>query len=367
MKNFSVSQWKHIHENLLDDIEEQKCVLFIGPEVVNVGGKPIQEYLYQNLTKNYPDDIAFFYDKDGLFLFKDKLAKEDVQRALRRQLKQIINQGNQLDETTFVKIASIPFHLVISINPDTYLSDIALKYGLSHRFTYFNHRGDSNNDVELPTAKQPLYYNLCGAKHRDDSFVLDYDDLFSLLQASIGMPGLPERLRRTIQTAKSFLFLGFRFDRWYAQLLLRLLSGERAIKKIALQTDLADSATHTFLVQQFQVQFLGEESTFFNDLYQNCIDKKIIREPIEPRTAEQQQIIRHLQNAEIFEALDLIIKSIDINKNTEQYHQAVMLQSRFSNLSNSNAKGTLDYREHNIEFNKIVDLLLELNKTIRSI
>lgn len=366
MESFKDPQWKRIFENLMDDLEEQRCVLFIGPEVMRINGLSLQEFVYKNLAEKHPDDIAYYYEKDGFFLFKDKLAKEDVQRALRRQLKQLF-YSDQFDESIFLKIASIPFHLVISINPDTFLSDIALKYGLSHRFAFFNHRGDSSNEVESPSHKQPLYYNLCGAKNRDDSFVLDYEDLFSLLQASIGSPGLPERLRRTLQTAKSFLFLGFRFDRWYAQLLLRLLSGERAIKKFALQTDLADAETQTFLVQQFQVQFLGNDYSFFDELYQNCESGKQIRVPTAPHKQEQQQIIRHLQNAELAEALDVMLHCLDEKSQPEQHQQAVLLSSRYSNLESNNAKGTVDYREYNIEFNKIVDSLLDLNKSIQTL
>lgn len=361
MNHFFDPAWKHIFDDLLDDLEEQKCVLFLGPEVTKVQDISLQGYLRRQLSEKHSDDIAFYYEKDGFFLFRDQIAKEDVQRGMRRLIKQLYS-SEEFNEAVFRKIASIPFHLVISINPDTYLTDIALKYGVAHRSAFFHPRKNVNAEVEVPTKNQPLFYNLCGDKNHDDSFILDYDDLFRLLQATLGAPGLPERLRRSLQTAKSFLFLGFHFDKWYSQLLLRLLSGEKAIKKFALQTQLADQHTEAFLIQQFQVKFLGHEYAFFDALHQHCAEQNLLRPLNEPLQQEQQQIVRHIQNGEMKEALSALVQTFP--EQSDAHHQALLLAGRFTNLENQNTKGILEFREYNIEFNRIIDAVLVLNKSM---
>lgn len=365
VNDFSNPIWTRVFEGLVDDIDEQRCVLFIGPEVIKINNVPLQYYLQETLASDYQDEIVHFNRKDGIFLFKDKLAKEDVQRAMRIQLKNLI-QRNLIDESIFLKIASIPFHLVISINPDTFLSDISLKYGVVHRFTYFNHRGNTQNEVEIPTKTQPLFFNLCGSRKQDDSLILDYEDLFNLLQASLGSPGLPEKLRRTLQNAKSFLFIGFQFDNWYAQLLLRLLTGERAVKKFAIQTSIADADTQSFLVQQFQVQFLGDDQNFFDELYSQCKKNGLLKTISPPQQQDQQQVIKYLQNGELNEALNYLVSMMAQKApQSDVYQQAILLSGRYKNLEVNNQKGILDYREYLVEFNKIIDSTLELNKIVK--
>lgn len=71
----------------------------------------------------------------------------------------------------------------------------------------------------------PMYYNLCGCVEKPSTLVLDYDDLFRLLEGMLGAPKLPEKLLARLKDTTSYLFLGFPFDRWHTQLMLRLCSG----------------------------------------------------------------------------------------------------------------------------------------------
>lgn len=358
--NYNTPEWQKLFNNLLDDIEEQRCVLFLGPEAVQVGGKPLHQCLRDNLIKEHPDDIPYYYERDGFFLFRDKLAKEDVQRGVRRFFKQHpLEKG--ADEAAFVQIARIPFHLVLSVNPDNYLSEACYKYGLRHRSAYFHHRGDGVQEVELPTKESPLFYHLCGRYTQDDSLVLDYDDLFQLLRATLGAPGLPEKLRTALQRAKTFVFLGFQFDKWYSQLLLRLLSGEKAIRKYALNTEVADAETETFLVQQFEVAFLGDGQSFFQHLYKSCERQGLMRELSEPHSPLARRIIRQVQEGNLSEALSILNSGAARN---ETRQDGALLSARYANLTKERARGVLDSRDYAVSYTRLADAILELSRTL---
>ena len=131
-------------------------------------------------------------------------------------------------DATDRKILEIPFPLVISLNPDTFLFDIATT-NFEHRFNFrhFRFNGEQSDDTHLLAPDVPLIYNLLGSLEEDESIVLDYDDLFRFIQTTIGLRGLPDKVRIKLREANSFLFLGFDFEKWYAQLLLQMLTGER--------------------------------------------------------------------------------------------------------------------------------------------
>lgn len=120
--DYNTPEWEKLFSNLLDDMEEQQCVLLIGPEIIRMSEIPLHLRLREHLLKDFSDEITYFYERDEFFLFADKLAKEDVQRGIRRFYKNPALE-NEIDETLLKKIAQIPFHLVLSINPDNFLSE----------------------------------------------------------------------------------------------------------------------------------------------------------------------------------------------------------------------------------------------------
>lgn len=254
--SFQSPEWQNKLKRLATDIKKQQCVVLLGPEIVKSGDKTVRQALREHLNETNADDIAHYYERDGFFLFREEIAKQDVQREV-VEFYEAHNTDQEVDETLLKQLVQLKTHVVLSINPDRFLSDVAYKYGIKHRFAYFQHGGEAVMDVEEPTIETPLFYNLCGSTERDDSLVLDYDDLFSLLSALLGSPGLPAKLDKAVKDAKHFLFIGFDFDKWYSQLLLRLLSGKKAIRKFAIDPYLKEENTTVFLVKQFGIEFIG--------------------------------------------------------------------------------------------------------------
>ena len=358
--NYQSEEWNKIFRNLTADIKSQQCILLIGPEIVHIEGKPINAFLRERLIASNADDIAHYYARDGFFLFRDKIGKEDVQREVKFFYEDYSTE-NSVAEGIFKQIAELPFHLVISINPDSFLSDVCYKYGVKHRFSYFKSNGEAVAEVEEASKALPLLYNLCGYKLNDDTLILDYDDLFRLMKAIFGSPGLPTKLKTGLETAKTFICLGFDFDKWYSQLLLRLLSEKkgRGIKKYAINTDIADADTTTFLVQQFGITFLGEDHAFFQEFYDRCRAEGLLRPLADAASPKAVQVIRQVQNGHIAEALRLLNLYC-----IEEKNDVALLTGQFNDLENSREKRTIDMRDYFVRFNQIIDAILSYAQKI---
>ena len=349
-------------DDLMDDIRQQLCVLFIGPDVVQVAGQPLHQSVRNYLKEQCrPGEIVQDYQRDGFFLFKDGPAKTRARRLYNRFF-----DKNPVDESIFKRILEIPFHVVISINADTLLDDVAYKYGVPHRFDYFRSRSRATEEVEAPTAATPLFYNLCGCKSQDDSLLLDYEDLYQLLQSALGTPGLPQKLMETLASARTFLFLGFQFDKWHTQLLMRLLQGGRSdVSSKVLTTQFPDEDTSTFLIRQFNIEFLGNEADFFEDLYRHCQQEKILRRLADPLGPEATEIVRCVQNNQLDQALEMLFQQAGQLGKEEVRQSATLLMSRFRRWQEENDKGKMDSRDAAVERNRIVDAISQFTKQLQ--
>ena len=245
---------------LVSDIKAGKCALILGPEIFHVEGSPLHTYIRNKVLESFPDQIAAYYERDGFFLLRNADDKPEIQDEITHLYQQV-----DTDEALLRKIIEIPFSVVLSVNPDTFLRDLSFRYGLPHRFAWFD--ANKESDVDLPEAdpdllkqRVPLYYNLVGCIEKQSTLILDYDDLFRLFQGLIAAPKLPGRLMVRLAETTSYLFLGFQFDRWHTQLLLRLLDVKRAARRFALQSSAPkEEETEAFLINQFRIKFLGAE------------------------------------------------------------------------------------------------------------
>ncbi|NJN33363.1 MAG: hypothetical protein HC817_03005 [Saprospiraceae bacterium] len=123
-----------------------------------------------------------------------------------------------------------------------------------------------------------MIYNHLAQKDQDDSLVLDYDDVYKMLQSALGTSSLPNKLLRSFREASTYIFLGFQFDKWYSQLLLKFLSENgRREKLISINNAVSDKDTNQFVIRQFQIQFMGDQFDFFGELHKRCQTAKILR------------------------------------------------------------------------------------------
>ena len=259
-------------ERLADAIQSGKCALVLGPEIFQSGGLPIQHHIREHLQGIFCDQITA-YERDGFFLLQNPDDKPEMKDEVLQLYKKLAPPRELLQ-----RIVEIPFSVVLSVNPDTCLRDLSYASGLPCRFAWFD--AAKHTELEMPDGAEasgnalreriPLYYNLCGSVEKPSTLVLDYDDLFRLLTGMLGAPKLPEKLLDRLKDTSYYLFLGFQFDRWHTQLLLRLLDVKNAARRFAVQSPLPrEKDTEAFVLNQFRIRFLGDEGDLLAQIHRH--------------------------------------------------------------------------------------------------
>lgn len=358
-------------EKILTYIANEQCALVMGPEIMQFEGKPMNMYLRDKLYEQFRNDVTHYYETEGLFLFssEDESVKYDVAQALRKECYRLPGlEGYR--EDIFKNIARIPFHLIITINPDTFLSDTFYKYGVTHRFSYYRKGDRPSDEVAPPTREEPLIYNIAGSVLEDESLILDYDDLFSLISSSIGATGLPGGLQSALDKIRTFIFIGFPFEKWYTHVMLRIMCGKAAYRKYAGPHKI-NRDTHTFLANQFKIDFwepdtgdfweaFTKAATAFKDPDPQKANLPFLRDLLEnPLAAEETNIIRELQNAQFPKAINALLAYA---KGTIYENDAIQCSTRYQALAQNQAR--IDSRDFLTTLNQITDAIIQLARLI---
>ena len=180
---------------ILKTLQRQKCILFLGPELFRTtdGSKSKQQLFFETMAKENPEKILS-YNQDGFFLFSNP------QNKTRIFLKIVDFFEEQPDQEIIRKIAEIPFHTIISINPDIALKKFFEQHNYPHSFEFFDKK-NKKDLIEAPTKEKPLLYNLFGSVTKEDTLILTHDELFDYFSALMGNNVLPLELRSTLESA----------------------------------------------------------------------------------------------------------------------------------------------------------------------
>ncbi len=335
---------------LINTLRTEKCVLFVGPEIVTTeSGQNYNEALIDFLHVDNNENIVAYYDGDEFFRFNDETAKSYCYF----DMSDFYNQ-NPVSENIFKQIAQIPTHLIISINPDLVLDEVLWKCGISHNFAYYN-KTKPADEVAPPTKATPLLYNLFGNIEDSESLILTHNDLFDFLQGTLGSNKLPKNLREAIQSAHSFVFLGFKLDKWYVQLVLRLLNLPR--KKFSINRQISEE-TKTFCVQQFDVSFSDISidefvQKFINECNTNKIELRKLIELENDFSKKMMLLIAKNRFEDLFTEL----------KNSGNYtDNVIMLESQYSALKDQEMNKIIDSKDYTLQLNKIRYALIQIAK-----
>ena len=171
---------------ILADLKTGHAALIIGPEIFDVEGLPLQRYIRKQIEAEFPGQIASYYERDGFFILNNQDDKPEVAEAVADLFRNL-----RPNEDLYRQIMEIPFPLVVSVNPDTCLSELAFRLGVPHRFSAFY--PNKPEDIETPTPELPLFYNIAGCIEREASLLLDYDDLLRLLEGMLAAHIGPHR------------------------------------------------------------------------------------------------------------------------------------------------------------------------------
>ena len=338
-----------------DEIERKTCALLVGPDLLRLDNRPLNQAMRETLATKYGAYIEHYYEQQGLFKFKHEAGKKLVTQKAVREFYEVAAP----DEELLKKIVSIPFHLILSINPDTFLSDTCLKYGIKHQFHHFlgNHR--EVKPVE-PPAELPLIYNLVGTKDKYDSLVLDYDDLYDYLKSVFGPPGLPQHLHVALNECSSFLFLGFQLDKWYTQLFVRWVSDVKGARRYAnpMNGNPKDPETEQFIQKHINI-YLTEKDPFgiLDDLYNIFRDNNTLRPLSQPASPNTVSIRRRVQNGEMQKALE---EFKTVSEAVGEQNAAILFLSEYNDLVEKKSKYALNQEEFDEQLRKLKFRLLQI-------
>lgn len=296
--------WKSI----LNDLEKERAVLLVGPDFLPHQKGSVAADFHTHLEEHLSDGAAHFFARDSLFLFDTAVSKMDVQTEAEAFYKNLAS-----DEAVLSAIAELPFPLIISVNPDLALPQFFSKRQLNFQFDYFSTKDKATpGNISKPTAVSPLIYNLCGSIEDYQSLVLDFDDMFDLLKNLLGDFGVPKVVNDVLVNATTYIFIGFQFDKWYTQLLLRYLNKNRdrfsnAKKNYATQTVVDDEDTKNFFQQQFNLRIYGADLQFLHDLHAEYAATRKLRQlpdPISDRAALVRRLVQFNNIEGAFEQIE---------------------------------------------------------------
>jgi len=344
---------------LINTIKEEKSILFIGPELVYFpDGRTLQKALCEHLDLNNNKNIKRYYDKDEFFFFDNNVAK----MMTCYEIKDFYNE--RVPHELYYLISQLPFSVIVSVSPDLYLRNIFTANQTEHQFAYYSKTEE--HEIKPPSKDNPLIYNLFGSIDKAESLILTYDDLFEFIFSVLGSKGLPDALRTAIRKADSFIFLGFSFDKWYMQLLLKLLDPEKNKYQFALGKEIMP-ASKVFFADHFKIDFVESLSEgFIQMLFDKCNEKGLLRQSNKSELTLYEQVIQLVQTDEVEKALNKLLDTVK-GKDESLENDIVMLLSRHNRLQRKISKGVIDEKEADLENNKIKDALLEMNKDVKDL
>lgn len=347
---------------ILETIKAEKCILFLGPGLFeNERGESLDTQLGQYLKVNDNPDIQSFYDREGLFLFTSGTKKTTSYY----KIKSFYNQAFPEASSIFEKLANIPFHLVISITPDKKCLDAFEAAGVPVDFDFFWKKQPATRKLTTPTSSKPLLYNLFGSIDRQDSMVLTHDDLFEYFESIFQENTLSERIKLSIKSAHNFIFLGLDFEKWYMQLLLRILylhNEKYEFMRYAASQQVSNELK-TFCYQQFRIEFIATNiDAFVDELADRCQAVGMKRVPAEKKESGVKKWIKWMADDRVEDVFESFMEYLEQSgaNGRELKDDLVLLNNRWKRLKRKEMLEVIDSRDANVEGNKINQSVLEL-------
>lgn len=353
---------------VLDTIRDERCVLFIGPEVfATPDGVKLEAQLARYLGVPDNPDIHKYYPDDALFFFQSGAKKTRISYSIKR----FYHQSFPHAEAVLEKLAEIPFHFIISLTPDQLLQAIFDRKNLKYKSDYYYKNQPADPDAKIPASTNPLIYNLLGNVDVQESLILTHDDIYDYLESIFRGKSMPETYKNHLRQARNFIFIGLQFDKWYMQLLLRILylhNDKAEFMRYAASEEIADEVK-TLCLDQFNINFISKDiSGFVEELHRRCEEAGVLRTANDPSASPVNNWISLLAKGKMDTVLDEFAAYLEQAGAAGQllYNDVLNLMGRWSMLQQKINRATIGEQEASIETNKIRETLLDLLNTAKS-
>ncbi|MDX2250102.1 MAG: SIR2 family protein [Bacteroidia bacterium] len=332
-------------EAILENISSGKTIVCLGPELLNREGKRLD-----TLLREAAGGQAKTYD-DGLFYFggSDIVAYSKIKRLYQQPFPGL--------EEILEKIARIPFQIIISLTPDHHLEKAFenQQFAFQHA-TYV--RRKSAPDITPPSHETPLIYHLLGEIEQRESLVLTHDDLYDFFESVIEHRSMPELLKSRIKEAYNYIFIGLPFEKWYMQLLLRVLgqhTNKNALKYAANHA--FDTGIQAFCYEQFNIVCVNDQiEKFVEELHQRCEDLGILRGN-KGESSLKTGVLALVKQDRLREAVDKLLDYYETHfpNDSEALNFLLSLSARLTRLENKVGLGSISFENAQVERAKILE------------
>lgn len=346
---------------LVDAIKQEKCVLCIGPGVfTDQAGIKLEQQVHDYLDASGELDKDITCYPDGLFHFHLEAKRNNVLADLQRFYKGDFPQVEKL----YRRLVHIPFHLILFLTPDTIYADIAKNEGVTIN-TDFYFKQQSPRKEWIPRISHPIAYNLFGSFVDDESVILSYDDLYDMIRSLLAEQSMSKGIDTAIHEARHFICIGLPFDKWYMQLLLRILEihTNRRLTKYALDLKPNETEVKSFFEDQFNITFVTHEiDEFITQVSEICAQNDVVRATAETQQAIPPLVRKLIEKNELEAALDVLAKVLLEQKrmDTSAEDMIAHIRRRLRMNKTDYTKGIIPDSVHNLERTRLADDILRL-------
>ncbi len=349
-------------DSILDNLSTGRTIFCLGAEIFSSSGVSLDAQLRQAVGES--PNVRIY--NDGLFYFRgagDLTSHTKIKKFYNGEFPELV--------AILEKIAQIKCSVIISMNPDRHLEAAFKKLNLPYQYAYHFPRNPAA-ELEEPTADSPLIYNLMGDINSRESMVLTQEDVFACIESFVEGRSLSPVVKERVKAANNFIFLGLPFEKWYMQLLMRVVQKET--NKIALRyaaNNAFDDETQTFCLDQFNIACVPNQiSDFVGELHERCAQAGLLRNADAQSALWYDRWLNLLKRDDLLDLLDKMTEFFEKNRPDDADNIGFLVQQtgRLSNLERREAKGSIDSRDAGVERASIRDAIESfLTGTVKSL
>ena len=228
-------------------------------------------------------------------------------------------------------------------------------YEFQHRwFSKIFDKSKPEEEIETPSAEIPLVYNLFGRFDIDESLLLTHNDLFDYLTKLFSENAIPTKLKELVKSSGQIIFLGFKFEKWYVQLLLRLFELHdlnAQFERISIRSGDEEDVVN-ICETDFKINFIDDNTdSFINTLYNKCVENGLtLRKPMTTDESLQNQFNILLENNHFDEALKKL-KDLELKYNLED--RVTQLTGNWNSIKENQKDGVIDSQDYMLDMNQM--------------
>ncbi|MEZ4988055.1 MAG: hypothetical protein R2795_24005 [Saprospiraceae bacterium] len=275
-------QWEY----LLDRLEKEETILFIGPGLLPFpGADSVEDALFDYLQEKSQQEalpfISKFYRDDKFFMLNERDKDESLWNFMSYYRDFFEEKKEDLAEARalLAQVAKLPFSTIITLCPDALLEEA---YGDQFAFHADFYNKKKKPQPYLPgRMDDPLIYYLRGRMTVDESMIISHSDLFDYLESIYEAKSMDADLKQTLKSAKYYIFLGLPLESWYMQLLLRLFDFHLLKPRILAMKHFQEKDLSKRVVYEdlYNVNFHDHSGgAFLQELFQRCEAKGMVKQ-----------------------------------------------------------------------------------------